>query len=90
MSNEELAINGGPLAKRRPFPDWPVYDEREIAAVTGVLESRQWWRGNGSQVAQFEREFADYQGARCALAVTNGTHAIELALMALDIGAATR
>src|SRR5262245_35847154 len=86
MSIDELAINGGTPAKRRPFPEWPVYDEREIAAVTSVLESRHWWRGNGSQIVEFEREFAAYQGAKAALAVTNGTHAIELALMALDIG----
>lgn len=86
MSLEELAINGGPPAKQRPFPAWPMYDEGEIEAVTNVLESRHWWRGNGSQIVAFEREFAAYQGAKAALAVTNGTHAIELALTALDIG----
>jgi hypothetical protein len=61
MTTEELAINGGPTAKRKPFPDWPMYDKREIAAVTAVLESRHWWRGNGSQVMRFEQEFAAYQ-----------------------------
>ncbi|HEX8149375.1 MAG TPA: DegT/DnrJ/EryC1/StrS family aminotransferase [Pyrinomonadaceae bacterium] len=86
MSFQELAINGGEMAKKKPFPDWPMYDEREREALLGVLESRQWWRIAGSQVLQFEREFAAYQGARYALAVTNGTHAIELALAALDIG----
>src|SRR6185295_10357466 len=86
MFVEELAINGGQPAKQRPFPEWPAYDEREIAAVTQVLESQQWWGGNGSQVAQVEQEFADYQGASGALAVTNGTHAIELALTTLGIG----
>jgi 3-amino-5-hydroxybenzoate synthase len=83
---EELAINGGKPAKRKPFPDWPIYDDRERVAVTSVLESRQWWRVTGSQVNQFEREFAQYQKAQHALAVTNGTQAIELALSALDIG----
>lgn len=86
MAVEALAINGGPPAKRKPFPDWPVYDEREIAAVTGVVESRQWWRIAGTQVSLFEQEFAAYQGARHALAVTNGTQAIEIALGALGIG----
>jgi 3-amino-5-hydroxybenzoate synthase len=86
MVTEELAINGGRMAKRKPFPDWPVYDDREMAALTGVLESRQWWRGNGTQAVQFEQEFAAYHNTRHAMAVTNGTHALELVLAALDIG----
>src|SRR5512145_2033883 len=86
MSTEKLAIQGGPQAKRKPFPAWPGYDDREIQAVTQVLESRQWWRGNGSQSVLFGQEFAGYRGARHALAVTNGTEAIELALATLDIG----
>jgi 3-amino-5-hydroxybenzoate synthase len=86
MSLEELAINGGNPAKRKPFPDWPVYDEQEIAAVTSVIESRQWWRIVGTQVTQFEQEFAAYHNNRYALAVSSGTDAIEVALSALDIG----
>src|SRR5574341_1289234 len=85
MSNEELAIRGGPPAKRKPLPEWPVYDEREVAAVTRVIQSRKWWRIVGSEVDAFEKEFARYQGAAGALAVTNGTVAIELALSALGI-----
>lgn len=86
MTIEELAINGGPQAKRKPFPDWPAYDERELAAVASVIESRQWWRIAGAQVTSFEKEFAAYHGARHALGVTNGTQAIEIALGALGIG----
>src|SRR5215213_998986 len=86
LSTKELAINGGRPAKSSPFPEWPTYDQREIDAVTNVVRSRQWWRGNGSQVGLFEQEFADYHHVRHAIAVTNGTHAIELALAALGIG----
>lgn len=86
MTVETLAINGGHPAKSKPFPEWPVYDEREIEAVTKVLRSRQWWRGNGSQVVSFEREFAEYHGGTHALAVSNGTQALELMLSALNIG----
>lgn len=68
------------------FPAWPVSDEREISAVRAVMESGQWWRMVGSQVLEFEKEFAAYHDAARALAVTNGTHAIELALAALGIG----
>lgn len=86
MSTERLALHGGRPAKTRPFPDWPQHDEREIAAVTRVVRSGQWWRVLGREAAQFEQEFARYQGARAALAVTNGTAAIEVALQALGIG----
>jgi 3-amino-5-hydroxybenzoate synthase len=83
---EELAINGGKPAKRKPFPDWPLYDGREIEAVTEVIRSRKWWRNVGTQTTKFEQEFAAHHLARHALAVTNGTQAIELALAAADIG----
>ena len=82
---EELSINGGKPAKRKPFPAWPMYDEKELAAVKNVIESRQWWRTIGSQVKEFEQEFAKYQNAKYALAVANGTQAIEVALAALGL-----
>jgi 3-amino-5-hydroxybenzoate synthase len=86
MSYEELAIRGGRPAKRKPLPEWPACDEREVEAVTRVIRSRKWWRIVGSEVEAFEKEFARYQGAAGALAVSNGTVAIELALSALGIG----
>lgn len=86
MSRATLAIHGGSTAKTKPFPEWPIYDEREAAAVVAVLESRQWAQSSGSQVAAFEREFAAYHGAGGALAVGNGTQAIELSLLAHGIG----
>jgi 3-amino-5-hydroxybenzoate synthase len=83
---EQLAIHGGTSAKRKPFPEWPIYDEREIEAVTEVIRSRKWWRNVGARTEQFERAFASYQQARHALAVTTGTHALELALAAAGVG----
>ena len=83
---EALAINGGKPAKQTPFPEWPAYDEREIEAVTRVIRSRQWWRMIGPECSQLEKEFAQYQDARFALSVTNGTQAIEVVLGALGIG----
>jgi 3-amino-5-hydroxybenzoate synthase len=83
---EALAINGGTPAKRKPFADWPMFDDGEREAVIRVIESRQWWRLIGSECSLFESEFAAYQGAKRAFAVTNGTQAIEVALGALGIG----
>ncbi|MFK3979430.1 DegT/DnrJ/EryC1/StrS family aminotransferase [Micromonospora sp. NPDC050397] len=75
-----LAIDGGTPVRREPFPAWPYHDDTERAALIRALEQGQWWRAGGSEVNEFEREFADFHGAPAALAVSNGTHALELAL----------
>ncbi|ATE54685.1 DegT/DnrJ/EryC1/StrS family aminotransferase [Actinosynnema pretiosum] len=71
------------------FPAWPQHDDAERAALLRALDQGQWWRVGGSEVDEFEREFAEYHGAGHALAVTNGTHALELALQVLDVGPGT-
>ncbi|MEU6382667.1 DegT/DnrJ/EryC1/StrS family aminotransferase [Streptomyces bauhiniae] len=68
------------------FPAWPQFDDAERAGVVRALEQGQWWRMGGSEVSEFEREFAEYHGSEHALAVTNGTHALELALQVLGVG----
>lgn len=82
----KLAIDGGSPVRTRPFPTWPVFDEREERALLEVLHSGHWWVGNGDKVATFERRFAEFQGARFGLCVPNGTLALELALRALGVG----
>lgn len=68
------------------FPSWPQYAPDEIAAATKILGSGKvnYWTGNEGKA--FEKEFAEYLGVNHAIAVMNGTVAIELALRALDIG----
>jgi 3-amino-5-hydroxybenzoate synthase len=83
---KQLALLGGTAAKTKPFPPWPYYDEKEKVALQQVLESRQWWCTPGSQTKAFEEEFAASQGARFGIAVTNGTHALEVVLQALGMG----
>jgi dTDP-4-amino-4,6-dideoxygalactose transaminase len=58
--------------------------EEEIAAVTRVLRSG--WVTAGPELSAFEREFAEACGVRHAIAVTNGTAALHLAHLALDLG----
>ena len=81
----ELAINGGTPSKTKPFPAWPQYDQREQQALIDVLESRKWWRTEGTCVTKFEQEFAAFHGAKHGIAITNGTHALEVALAALGV-----
>lgn len=84
---EKLAAYGGEPYKKKPFPNWPVYDENEIQLVTEVIKSQNWWRVTGSKVTIFEEKFAKFQGCTHCLGVTNGTSAIQLALDVLEIGA---
>lgn len=58
--------------------------EEEIQEVVAALRSG--WITTGPRTAQFEREFAEYVQAPCALAVNSCTAALHLALAALDIG----
>jgi len=62
----------------------PMIGEEEKAAVMAVLESGQ--LAQGSVVADFERAFADYCGVRHAIATSNGTTALHVALLAHEIG----
>ena len=68
------------------FPLWPHFEEDEIAAVTAVLRSGRVNRWTGQENILFEQEFATFAGCRHAIAVANGTVALELALLALGIG----
>ena len=59
-------------------------DEEDIKAVTDVLRSD--WLTTGPKVAEFEEVFADYVGAKYAVAVSSGTAALHAAMYALGIG----
>src|SRR2546425_6713649 len=83
----ELALLGGRKAKTKPFPHWPMYDEKERRALTEVLESRVWWRTPGTKTLEFERAFAKFHGARHGIAVTNGTAALEVTLAGFGVKA---
>jgi 3-amino-5-hydroxybenzoate synthase len=81
----DLALHGGPAVRTSPFPAWPQFDDTERTNLLRALEQGQWWRVGGSEVTTFEEEFAAFHGAPAALAVSNGTHALELALELVGI-----
>ena len=62
----------------------PAIGDEEIEAVTETLRSG--WLTTGPRTAELERRFAEYVGAEHALAVTSGTAALHLALVALGVG----
>ncbi|MCE5253295.1 MAG: DegT/DnrJ/EryC1/StrS aminotransferase family protein [Actinomycetia bacterium] len=70
-----------------PVPEtWPYHGPDEIEAASRVLASglTNYWTGDNGR--RFEEEFAAYHGVRHAVALANGTVALEAALAALDIG----
>jgi len=69
-----------------PFSPWPSFTPEEVDAVSDILLSNKvnYWTGQESRV--FECEFAEYFGAGYALALANGTVALDLAFNALGIG----
>lgn len=73
------------MDNRSSFPHWPAYGADEISAVDASLRSGRVNYWTGQEARQFEREFASYVGTRHAIALANGTVALELALRCLNI-----
>jgi dTDP-4-amino-4,6-dideoxygalactose transaminase len=84
----ELAILGGPKTRTESYPAWPVWDQRDLDAVTEVVKSGRWggYPYPGPKTAEFARKFAELQGGGFAVAMANGTVTMEVALRAAGIG----
>jgi len=97
----KLAVKGGKKVRTEDFHKWPVFNSQEEKAVNRVLKSGKWWRysygqgvdiheskaGTRAEVALFQEEFAEFQGAKYGIACQNGTGALEMVVRALGIGA---
>ncbi|HRO33904.1 MAG TPA: DegT/DnrJ/EryC1/StrS family aminotransferase [Brevundimonas sp.] len=69
-----------------PFSPWPAYSPEEIQAVAEVLASNRVNYWTGDLCRDFERRFAGWVGVPHAVALSNGTTALEACLHALKIG----
>lgn len=67
------------------FSPWPCYSNEEAEAVKGVLLSNRVNYWTGDECRLFEREFADWVGAKHAVSLANGTVALDLCLRAIGI-----
>lgn len=65
---------------------WPIITETDKLRVLECLNDGRLWRGNAKYIFEFEKRFSELHGVDHCLAVTNGTHALELALESLGIG----
>jgi dTDP-4-amino-4,6-dideoxygalactose transaminase len=68
------------------FAPWPAFDNEMIEAANRVLRSGKVNYWTGTEGREFEQEFADFVGCKHAIALANGTLALELALYSLNIG----
>lgn len=82
----KLAIGGGAPTRSASFAPWPYFSEDEITAAADVLRSGKINYWTGTEGRMFEREFAASVASPHAIAVANGTAALEIALRVLGIG----
>ncbi len=69
-----------------PFSPWPSFTTQEADAVRQVVLSNKVNYWTGTECRAFEKEFAAWCGTRYAVALSNGTLALDVALKALGIG----
>ena len=72
--------------REMPMPPWPYFEADEVEAVRAVLQSGKVNYWTGEECRHFEKEFAEHCQTSYAIALANGTVALELALYALGIG----
>ena len=69
-----------------PPSAWPSFSDEEVAAAAAVIASNKVNYWTGQEGRAFEREFAAWAGSARAVALANGTLALDLALKAMNIG----
>src|SRR3546814_15188751 len=70
------------------FAPWPSFTQEEADAVSAVLLSNRVNYWTGEECRAFEREFAAWSESNHAIAVANGTVALDLALQGPGVGSA--
>ena len=68
------------------FSPWPSFSIEEANAIHKVLLSNKVNYWTGQECREFEKEFSDWAGSKYAVALANGTLALDVALKALNIG----
>jgi dTDP-4-amino-4,6-dideoxygalactose transaminase len=69
-----------------PFSPWPSFTPEEADAVHRVVMSNKVNYWTGTETREFEKEFAAWCGTAHAVALANGTLALDVALKALGVG----
>ena len=81
------AILGGKPVRTKGWYDWPIWDRGAEESIVSVLRSGNWFRGRGTKVSEFEKQYAELMGAKRCLATASGTTALLVALHILGVDA---
>ena len=83
--SEPLALQGGPKAKRTPFPPRKRHGELEKRYLCEVIDSDVLFYFLGTKVFEFQKRFAAMYGRKHCIACSSGTAAVHIALGALEL-----
>ncbi|MDC9607068.1 DegT/DnrJ/EryC1/StrS family aminotransferase [Xenorhabdus griffiniae] len=94
MSTSELAIIGGNPVRTSPWTAWPYATKQTMANLEDAMLSGRWaisgaYTGATGYEKRFCQAFADYQGSSYAIATTNGSAAIKIAMQEVGVGPGT-
>ena len=81
-----LALLGGAPVRREPWPSWPQHGPAVRDAIDRVARSNCYHPQFGAETEAFEQAFAAWHGGGYAVAVANGTLALQAAMAAAGIG----
>ena len=70
---------------KNTFSPWPSFSEDEANAVKKIILSNNVNYWTGEECRTFEKEFSKFTNCKYAVALSNGTVALDLALKAIDI-----
>ncbi len=84
---QKLAVKGGSPVRTESWPSWPIWDKSAEDSILSVLRSGRWYRGWGTKVTEFEKQYAKLMGTKRCLATASGTTALLTAMAILGIDA---
>jgi dTDP-4-amino-4,6-dideoxygalactose transaminase len=82
---KEIVMNGAGI-EEIGFPGWPQFEEKTYKDVVDTLRSGKVSYWTGKRGMEFEKKYADWEGAKVAVSCTNGTAALHIAISCLEIG----
>jgi len=83
---EKLAIDGGEPVVKEPLPGWPQFPEEIVQAAMEPLRTGKVNYWTGTKGMEFEKKYAEWNDSKFAISTCNGTAALHVPLMALQIG----
>jgi dTDP-4-amino-4,6-dideoxygalactose transaminase len=86
MMMDKLAIDGGTPVNAEHFPMWPAFEASTIEKAMEPLRTGKVNYWTGTVGVEFEKAWAEWNGAAFAISTSNGTSALHTAVAALGIG----